>query len=1160
MSALSNISTEIRRSLGGKGLSSCLWVGHEDAFDQTLHSLRQQEAGGFAVYALETSDRTRKPVIEAAYAIAGAAVELADFPSLGDVIDFAQTRSDPVPVIDAFTNAIRAARENSTRPALAAIAEDFAIRSFDLVALSGEQMLTERIVRSTWGSKAFLLDGVKTTYGGSAAYAALYANTNYILVANNDDELGGWALFAFRDPERSVLPIHFFTIVLNGEPFIRYHEQMLLELDCPWHWHVVEGVASLVKDTDWSLASGGHIPHTLHASGKSKDGTTEYLDELVARYPNRVTIYRKPPDVFWHGKLEMVNAPIPNIKEPCLLWQIDSDELWTAAQVEAVRRKFVENPERTAAFFWCNYYVGPGKGISTRFNYAQNPQQEWQRVWRFEPGMIWDKHEPPTLRSYDANRVAFDVGWKNPFTQREMEACGAVFDHFAYATVSQAQFKESYYGYKNAVTQWNALQEKGQGSGHLRDYFAWVPDETMFDSVDRLGWTPVAYIDAATGEWNFRDGHAIEDERRAQTANRKMKIVVDGVFFQLSNSGIARVWINLLQEWVVSGFGDRVVLLDRGGTAPRIDGVSYHTIERHNWDNLRSDAEYLQEVCDREGADLFLSTYYTTPTRTPSIFFGHDMIPESIGFDLDDVWWRQKRRAIQFAVGHIMVSHSSANDMCAFHPDIARASVLVAHNSVAPVFRPCSPEDIDAFRAKHALGRDFVMLVGERLGWKGYKNGSVVFAAIAQMRRDRRPLLVCVGGAPQLEDVGRAFLAEDDVRLLKLDDEDLRRCYGAALAYICPSTLEGFGLPIAEAMTVGAPVLVCRNSSIPEVAGEAGVYFDPNDPSSLGAAIESVRDPARRAVVVAAGGKQAATFDQVRSARQIADYCLGIVNKIRAGDIAVHAQALADAFNDAESRRAATERAATLEKTLFDIKVELSSLSRLDQSSMTHTVVAAHAAAAKAPTLGVAPSTSAEMLGRNVQHLVAIERRLASAYAQLRHTGSASGLPPDKSASLVPYACKLDDYTSIELVEVDGLFSLEGPYPQLQIPRFFRWQVVPRSRFTFNNPYPTDAWLEIEFGNVEEQQEVGVYLGNNLVKRVRPPETGWENVWRIALPVSLDAGLIHVGVEAARSSQSEADPRSLHVAIYRLRLRRRRTGDSHVIPTEGLRDLADNNF
>ena len=112
---------------------------------------------------------------------------------------------------------------------------------------------------------------------------------------------------------------------------------------------------------------------------------------------DNVTVYRKSLDEFWDGKKEMVNAPLANIKEACLLWQIDNDELWTVEQIGAVHDLFTDNPDRTAAYYWCWYYVGPDKIISTRCNYAQNPKQEWLRTWRYTPGYAWATHEPPVL-------------------------------------------------------------------------------------------------------------------------------------------------------------------------------------------------------------------------------------------------------------------------------------------------------------------------------------------------------------------------------------------------------------------------------------------------------------------------------------------------------------------------------------------------------------------------------------------------------------------------------------------------------------------------------------------------------------------------------------------------------------------------------------------
>ncbi|HMD53389.1 MAG TPA: hypothetical protein VKJ65_02430, partial [Phycisphaerae bacterium] len=102
------------------------------------------------------------------------------------------------------------------------------------------------------------------------------------------------------------LPIHFFTIVLNGEPFIRHHLERFQKLSIPWHWHIVEGLADLKHDTAWSLPYGGTLPLEMVRNGRSIDGTAEYLDQIAAAYPDQITLYRPPNGKMWDGKLEMV--------------------------------------------------------------------------------------------------------------------------------------------------------------------------------------------------------------------------------------------------------------------------------------------------------------------------------------------------------------------------------------------------------------------------------------------------------------------------------------------------------------------------------------------------------------------------------------------------------------------------------------------------------------------------------------------------------------------------------------------------------------------------------------------------------------------------------------------------------------------------------------
>ena len=292
------------------------------------------------------------------------------------------------------------------------------------------------------------------------------------------------------------LPIHFFTIVLNGRPFIEQHIRAFEKLPFRWHWHIVEGVAELAHDTGWSRAHGGRITGELHRNGLSKDGTSDYLDELARRFPTNVTVYRKPGGAFWDGKLEMVNAPLANIREECLLWEVDVDELWTDEQLTFARRLFLARPDKTAAYFFCHYFVGPNLVTTTRDTYGNNTSYEWLRAWRFKPGCRWLAHEPPRLCQPNARGEWADVATLNPFLHRETEALDLVFQHFAYATEAQLAFKEVYYGYAGAVEQWRGLQAQKQFPVRLRDHFAWVKDGAEVNTAASQGIVPLLSTEA----------------------------------------------------------------------------------------------------------------------------------------------------------------------------------------------------------------------------------------------------------------------------------------------------------------------------------------------------------------------------------------------------------------------------------------------------------------------------------------------------------------------------------------------------------------------------------------------------------------------------------------------------------------------------------------
>lgn len=154
-----------------------------------------------------------------------------------------------------------------------------------------------------------------------------------------------------------------------------------------------------------------------------------------------------------------------------------------------------------------------------------------------------------------------------------------------------------------------------------------------------------------------------------------------------------------------------------------------------------------------------------------------------------------------------------------------------------------------------------------------HKNLPTLLDALARMPRDGRPVLV-VPGYPtpheaELRARARKLGVEPDVRLLGwVSDAFLEGLYATAAAFVFPSLYEGFGLPVLEAMARGVPVACSDRSSLPEVGGDAAVYFDPSDPAAIAAAVAGLlEDPVAAAGLRERARARAAGFTWERSAQ-----------------------------------------------------------------------------------------------------------------------------------------------------------------------------------------------------------------------------------------------------------------------------------------------------
>lgn len=345
-----------------------------------------------------------------------------------------------------------------------------------------------------------------------------------------------------------------------------------------------------------------------------------------------------------------------------------------------------------------------------------------------------------------------------------------------------------------------------------------------------------------------------------------LTIVVDGIFFQYYQTGIARVWRSLLQAWVKNGFAQWILLLDRGGTAPKIDGIPYQVIPLHDYQNLEQDRAMLQDICDQVGASLFISTYYTTPLTTPSVFMAYDMIPEMLGADFNEPMWQDKHHGIAQAQAFIGISENTLTDLVQCFPDTATKPRTVAHCGVDSIFSPATAPELERFRQKYGIHRPYFLLCGPGTG---YKNAQLFFRAFAQLPSRLGFDLVCTGNQGLLDEGLRSLVPGTTIHTLQLSDEDLRLAMGGAIALVYPSRYEGFGLPVLEALACGCPIITSPTASIPEVAGEAAIYVNPDDEAAMVAALCEVQNPRLRQSLRLTGLQQAQNFSWAQMAATV---------------------------------------------------------------------------------------------------------------------------------------------------------------------------------------------------------------------------------------------------------------------------------------------------
>lgn len=321
-----------------------------------------------------------------------------------------------------------------------------------------------------------------------------------------------------------------------------------------------------------------------------------------------------------------------------------------------------------------------------------------------------------------------------------------------------------------------------------------------------------------------------------------MKVAFDSqIFTRQAYGGISRYFVKLIKELheqnidtkAFAGFYQNRYM----GELPRktFQGISLRKYPPRTGRLFKAINFFIcNSSVERYAPDIFHETYYSSLGKPNSggaarFVTVYDMIHEKFprNFAAGDSTTPDKLSAVKRADHVICISQSTKNDLCEIF-DLDQRKVSVVHLG----FDEFATGPVNSYTSYE---RPYFLYVGQR---KGYKNFALLLKAVASTAALSKNVdVLAFGGgvfdAEEEELIQRLGFRAGQVKQIAGEDQLLAETYVQALGFVYPSIYEGFGLPPLEAMAYQCPVISSNTSSMPEVIGEAGLYFDPQSVDDL---------------------------------------------------------------------------------------------------------------------------------------------------------------------------------------------------------------------------------------------------------------------------------------------------------------------------------------
>jgi len=272
------------------------------------------------------------------------------------------------------------------------------------------------------------------------------------------------------------------------------------------------------------------------------------------------------------------------------------------------------------------------------------------------------------------------------------------------------------------------------------------------------------------------------------------------------------------------------------------------------------------EILKKSNFDVFHPTYYDPSFLNylgskPFVLTIHDLIYAKYfqtGKTLENI-----KLLAEKAAKIIAVSENTKKDILQILKIPNKRIEVIYHGGAAVAAQGEKPIEINT-------PENYILFVGRR---RHYKNFNFFVASISSLLLKYPHLfLVCVGKKFSRDEINlfnKLHIKKKIKQIYPKNDKELSAIYKKATALCLPSKYEGFGLPILEAFANNCPVITSNTSSLPEVAGEAAIYFDPKSQESITEAVEKVlKDTRLRETLVELGRKRLENFSWQKTATE----------------------------------------------------------------------------------------------------------------------------------------------------------------------------------------------------------------------------------------------------------------------------------------------------